>query len=65
MDIHQNRSMDQLNEVRASMSLSDELIGQAIQKYDSDPLLYEESIRQASRELAHIQSVLDNSLFTS
>ena len=65
MDIHHNKSIEQLDELTASMSLSKELIGHAIQKYDSDPLLYEESIRQASRELAHIQSVLDNSLFTS
>jgi predicted RND superfamily exporter protein len=64
MDIHHNKSTEQLDELKTSMSLSKELIG-IFQKYDSDPLLYEEAIRQASRELAQIQTVLDNSLFTS
>ncbi|KKE77659.1 hypothetical protein NSA56_16345 [Oceanobacillus caeni] len=60
MDTHQNGSMDPLNEEK-----SEELIREDMQKYDSDPLLDEQSIRQDSRDLAQFQTVLDNSLFTS
>ncbi|NUJ33059.1 hypothetical protein HUS65_21770, partial [Pseudoalteromonas sp. 2103] len=53
MDTHQNGSMDPLNEEK-----SEELIREDMQKYDSDPLLDEQSIRQDSRDLAQFQTVL-------
>ncbi|WP_156288717.1 hypothetical protein [Oceanobacillus salinisoli] len=62
---NQRENVNQLNEARANISLSEELISQAIQKFESDPVLYEEAIRQASRELSHVQTVLDQSMFTS
>lgn len=61
----QNRRVHDLNKIKASVSLSEELIEQAIQKMESDPVLYEEAIRQAVRELALVQSTLENSMFTS
>ncbi|RKQ33894.1 hypothetical protein [Oceanobacillus halophilus] len=64
MDKHHFGNLQQLKEVQTNIFLTEELISQAIQKYNSDPLLYEEAIRQASKELSHVQSVLDQSMFT-
>lgn len=63
--MNHNRRIEELNQLKASVSLSEELIEQAINKSDSDPVLYEEAIRQAARELAQVQTILENSMFTS
>ncbi|WP_085992882.1 hypothetical protein [Oceanobacillus senegalensis] len=63
MDKHYG-TIDRLNEVMGSVTHSNELIAQAIQKYASDPVLYEEALKQATKELTHVQSVIDQSMFS-
>ena len=49
---------NQLNQAKANVTLSQNLLLQAIEKSFSDPILAQEAIRQAAAEIAQAQSAV-------
>lgn len=55
-----NRQIDvnQLDQAKANVALTQELLTQAIEKSNSDPSLSEEAIKQASQAIAQAQTAV-------
>lgn len=53
---NQQIDVNQLDQAKASVTLTQELLTQAIEKSNSDPSLSEEAIKQASQAIAQAQT---------
>lgn len=51
-------NVEQLNQAKASVTLTQNLLSQAIDKATSDPTLAEEAIKQAANEIAQAQTAV-------
>jgi hypothetical protein len=52
----QQIDINQLNQAKANVTLTQTLLSQAIEKSSSDPTLAQEAIKQAAQEIAQAQS---------
>jgi hypothetical protein len=53
-----NIDVNQLNQAKANVTLTQDLLKQAIEKSSSDPTLAEEAIKQAVTEIAQAQTAV-------
>lgn len=54
----QQIDVNQLNQAKANVTLTQNLLGQAIEKASSDPVLATEALKQAANEIAQAQTAV-------